>query len=165
MKTDELLGLLIEVSPAMESTLNGFEQRSGFQLPADYRKFLSRSNGGQFSNALELRWPSPGYVGGEATTYVNRLFAIDAAPDWTAVRNMQQVLSDIEHPMFGVPDDLFSFGDDGCGNFLTIRLNAAHSGEIGFMDHETMGDAFTDPETYETVAPSFEHLLSMLRAE
>ncbi|PKP91135.1 MAG: hypothetical protein CVT77_13055 [Alphaproteobacteria bacterium HGW-Alphaproteobacteria-16] len=164
MTIDEVVALVVEVFPATETALRGFEQRINFQLPTDYRSFLSRSNGGQFSEALELRWPSPGYVGGEATAYIDRLFAIEGDPDWTAIRAMQDVLSDIEHPMSGVPDDLFAVGDDGCGNFLTMRLGGAFGGEIGFMDHETMGDAFTDPETYEPIARSFGHLVSMLKA-
>ena len=164
MKVDELVAMIPDAAAAPDALLTSFEDQIGFGLPADYREFIQHSNGGQLTETVEVRWASPGYVGGEATMYLDRLLALNGDPVWTAVRLMDVVLADMEHPMTGIPNGLVAIGDDGCGNLLTMRLGEELNGEVGFMDHETMGDAFTDVETYERVAGSFGDFVGMLKA-
>ncbi len=160
MDFDSLVALLPESDEA--AGIEGFETRAGYVLPADYRNFLARRNGGLLAGTVEARWLSSLYRGGYGVVQVERFFSM-GGDEAGEVRSIGIELADMEHDPAGIPDGIFAIGADVFGNLVTIDLRAASYGQVAVVDHEVIGESFPDAESYQIVAGSFSEFVSLLR--
>ncbi|QFT76608.1 SMI1/KNR4 family protein [Erythrobacter sp. THAF29] len=154
---DHFADLLQALAPDAPSSVGvagiaDWEERMNARLPQQLRDILLYKDGGTLSPAFLV-------ASGHRTVHFGRLLGLTPHPHGS-IKKVSEWVDEIEHSLASIPPSLFIFADDWDGNAITFD---AFSGEIGFMDHETMGDTFTDPETYYPIASSFENFLSALR--
>ena len=141
--------------------IDAFEQRIGYQLPEGVRQILRRANGGNLSAPVGAQWPSPLFSDGVAALSIERWFGIDGDPH-ASIRALSNHFADMQIEVAGVPADIFVIGDDWGGNVVTLNLGKAGYGRVGWVDHETIGERFDEPETYLEVASSIDEFVAML---
>ena len=138
--------------PLSEQRLRALEERIGTSLPADYREFLLRYNGGV---------PRPrGFwiVSGREADTVWRLYGLHDGPTWSSIDDY------IDLPdWYSIPKGLLAIGDDGVGNHICLRVDEEDAGAVYFWDHELrapgMGDSY---QGITRIANSFTDFLDML---
>ena len=164
MRLGDLLDLIdTEGGPGAErGDIDAFEQAIGYRLPEGIRQLLTRANGGELLQPVGAEWPCPIFAGGIAALSIERVFGIDRDPH-ESIRPLSNHFADMQIDVAGVPAGLFVIGDDWGGNVSTIDLRNASYGRIGWVDHETIGESFDDPETYLEVASSFDEFVAMLQ--
>ena len=165
MSISKLVGLITHgrASALSDKGIKSFESETGFALPVDYRGFLTSSNGGELRESLEARWVSALYQGGYGNAVVSRFYSIGDSGHQN-VRPLTTVFKEMEVSVSDVPNGIFVIGEDDLGNQITIDLRSKNRGQIALVDHETVGDHFSDEETYQVVANSFEEFVRMLHA-
>jgi hypothetical protein len=161
MKIEELAALVtLDDARVPDVALAKFEDALGYDFPDDYRSFLQLSCGGG-----RLGMSGPEYVEFKKgrMLYSPETFFRPNGNGYHSIRPLGMNFSDMGREVDGVPDGIFTIGDDGCGNFFTIDLRPSSFGSIGFVDHETFGDHFEDDETYEIMAESFSEFVARCR--
>lgn len=161
MKIEDLATRIVAREPRLsEKELDGFEKSTGYHFPDDYRSFLNVAGGGgevSLSDVEYLEFKK------SRTTYYPSIFCSLGSDEYHDIRPLQKHFEDLEHAVARTPSGIFTIADDGMGNFLTIDLRADSFGQIAIVDHETIGDNFADPETYEIVAETFTEFVKKLR--
>lgn len=153
MKIDELARIVVaENSKLPEASLQAFENALDYDLPWDFRTFLWLTGGG---GKVELEASQYLAFKNAGEKYSPFTFCRPAGEDYHDIRALSVHLDSIEQPCAGVPKGIFTIADDFMGNFLTIDLRQRTFGEIALIDHETIGESFTDTETYRVIASSF----------
>ena len=120
-----------------EADIAAIEQENKVLLPADYRAFMLKHNGGK---------PSPRWFdysdGTELTgSAVQEFFAIYTKPEKETGLSVNLNLARqfrtykrMETPR--MPEELIPIGDDGGGNKICLCVSGEHTGCIYYWDHE-----------------------------
>jgi hypothetical protein len=166
MNIPEFISLLTHTeAPANPAAIHSFEVLIGADLPADYRHFLSLTNGGflpsgEFPNALVFdnsktlgpkrlaqleRGPYPQDYRPRAAA-VAHIFGLRDRPCFSLVWHFEEM---------GVPlpEDLIEIMDDGSGNHICLGISGPVYGKVHFHD---CGDTYL-------LADSFSSFISGLR--
>ena len=101
-----------------------FEARWGMLLPAEYKAFLLKSNGGM---PIPAGFDVPGWHG--QASGLNFFYGIHEDPDYS-------LDSACETYQERVPADLISIATDAFGNNICIGWKGKRCGKIYFWDHE-----------------------------
>jgi hypothetical protein len=132
--------------PVTEKRLADLERELGVKLPAQYRQFLLKFNGGM---------PSPDVVDiegmNDSPTDVQEFFGIDASDESSDLRWIKQEFSD------RVPDRMIPVACDSGNNLFCLSLSGADSGAIIYMDLR-----YAEPKQY-IVAENFDLFLGKIR--
>ena len=162
MLLSELAGLIDpeDASPVDAARIAAFEAEVGFQLPSALKSLLTTSGAGNLNQSVMAAWGDLHHEGRNALT-IAQLFGLDREA-WRSIRPLSLHIEEMGYRCDGVPAGIFCFGDDWCGNVVTVDLREASYGTIARVDHETVGDRFEDPETYEIAATSFDDFIEML---
>jgi hypothetical protein len=126
--------------------LNAFESSVGFALPADYREFLERHNGGKFKGALfdipELHMSE----------------ALDVLFGFNTKRALD--LRHWQNEMRGqIPNKSIIIGKDPGGNFLVLDEEGVY-----YYDHIHYYPQSSEEKNAYKVTGSFKEFLERLRA-
>src|SRR5436305_9933472 len=111
--------------PATEPALARLEKRLKSKLPAPYRQFLLRHNGGQPQ--------PPTFVPAgrdEPTEVINSFLAVDGDPD------VDDLSSFIKLYKKHVPKGCLPVAYDAFGNLICIGLQGRERGRVYFLNHE-----------------------------
>jgi hypothetical protein len=105
--------------------LADFENKTGIELPAEYKNFLLCHNGGQ--PIPSFFWIEPNEDGSSVYQFYglhsgSNPFSIDAL---------------IPQNKYGLPGSLLPIGDDGVGNYICVGISNDNFGVIFFLDHDT----------------------------
>jgi hypothetical protein len=122
---------------AFDSALAKFEAAIGHPLPAEYRDFLARCNGGYVGGALWFRGPTPGGHDADAGVHHVGGFREERCFSLTARRACY---------VGRIPARLLWVMDDPFGNAICIGLAGKHRGLVYFWDHENEPDDDWDKE-------------------
>lgn len=160
MTLEELLSLIEnKLPPASEAAMLAFELSIGHRLPADYREFLVRCNGGYASGYAVF----PGPIGDVSIHHVGG-FREETCYSLVYNRDNYQHESEIR-----IPRDLIWIADDPGGNGFCIGVSEAHHGRVYFWDHEcepdpeTWDGSFDSADNIDFLAESFSVFVSKLR--
>jgi len=143
----------LPAGPTTEVEISAFESYVGHKLPADYREFLLRHNGGH---------PEPDAIrfnagSGNVETIVMCFFPMHRLNvGHVTVRNIEELRtwplhcawddlqSDLENSYSeaGIEETLLPIGTDGSSNYFCIVLDGGRAGATVFLDHET-GETFS----------------------
>lgn len=165
MQIEELaLQVWPEGDRVTEADLTAFETNLTHLFPDDFRRFLLLSGGGgKLFDPLVYEWRTSSHLGSATAQYAVAEFCVPGGDDYHSIRPLQRHIEDMEYVCSGVPSEMYIIADDWFGNFLTIDLRPETYGQIGLVDHETVGDEFKDDETYVVIASSFSALAAGLR--
>lgn len=118
--------------PADVGGLSATEREIGLALPAEYRSFLQKRNGGFLETS--------GFF--DENTVVEEIFS--AGP--TSVRNLDQV--EVMYGRYAGPESdqglsplLIPAGADPLGNLICVSADEADAGTVYFWDHELVEGA------------------------
>lgn len=117
--------------PAPPDLLEAFEAELGGKLPADYRRFLLASNGGNVGGAYWFHGPTP--AGKEADAGVGSIggFRRKSCPTLRQMRDCYK--GRIPAPLLWIMDDPF-------GNAICLGIAGKQRGQMYFWDHENEPD-------------------------
>lgn len=101
--------------PASPDLIDRLEQRIGRPLPASYRDYLLKQDGGRLTDNQEA---------------VDTVFGLGEVPDWASMWEKLDVLKD------RVPAWLLPVADDTYGNLFAVSLREQDLGTVWFWDHE-----------------------------
>lgn len=137
--------------PLPEARLQTFEKQLGTALPADYRDYLLRYNGGR---------PEPSdfwVIEGSDASGIEQFYGLHDGPRWYTLDCY------VGAERYGVPEGLLTIGDDGVGNKVCMAYKG-DKGAIYFLDHEV--HPYHEPNSLEGItklAGSFSEFLSGLQ--
>jgi hypothetical protein len=134
--------------------LQAFQESHGYLLPADYRDFLLKFNGGR---------PSPSFFWIEENVDGSSVYQFYGLYEGSEASSIDTYSGD---ERYGLPSNILPIGDDGVGDFICIGISNENYGEIYFFDHET--HPYNDPDSKEGItklANSFDEFLTALRIE
>ena len=148
-------GFDFEGPPITEADIDELEQSLGVELPASYRAFLLRHNGGR---------PTPEDVFGDdhSGSVLNHLFA---------VKDDEDIYSTIAHQRFAfedrIPPDLLPIGIDAGGNRVCMGITPKNHGKIYLwvMDDEAGPGRKPWRRNIRLIADDFDEFLATFRAE
>jgi hypothetical protein len=136
MTMDEFVALMACKSPpAPQHQLGAFEAELGTELPADYRQFLVRTNGGHISGWYRFKGLTP--RGETWFAYVNHVCGFRDEPHFSLRFNRGCCLS--SEAQF--PRQLLWIMDDPGGNGICLGLTGKHRGRVYFWIHDEQPDA------------------------
>lgn len=101
-----------------------FEIRQGVVLPADYKDFLLRNNGGR-PEPDSFNVPTWVHVG----SVVDRFFGIKPGDDYDLEREYEVYAERI-------PAELIPIANDAFGNAICLGVKGKYRGKMYFWDHE-----------------------------
>ena len=113
-----------EEPPAAPELIDQLEQRIGRALPAAYRAYLARQDGGRLTDNTEV---------------LDTVFGLGAVPEWASIWNKLEVLQG------RVPAWLLPVADDAFGNLFAVSLRPDDLGTVWFWDHEEEADEGEPP--------------------
>lgn len=155
----------LPAGPTSEAQIAAFETYIGHPLPAAYRAFLLRDNGGHPDpDALTLAtefgpqedivfcfFPLRDRSLGEV-----EVEEMDELRTWPLHCAWDDLQSDLKELYETAPaEPLLPIGTDGSGNYYCVVLAGGRTGSIVFLDHETAEPA--------ALAPGFDEFLASLR--
>jgi hypothetical protein len=125
-----LMAMENQQGPADEADIIAFETEIGAKLPADYRAFLSVSNGGCVGGALWFHGPTPkGEVADVGVHHVGGL-----RPEChLGLRSARATYQDSRQR---IPRELIWIMDDPFGNAICLGIVGTCRGKVYFWDHE-----------------------------
>ena len=138
-----------------------FERSFGRALPADYRSFLERHNGGV---PVPDHWhcgpvhEEPGFGWTPPSVQVDRLFGLVTEPTWASLAWAVRCYRG------RIPEGLVPIADDPAGNVFCLDLTDADPGTVWYWDHENEAEE-GEPAWRENLlplAPSFSAFLDGL---
>lgn len=138
-----------------KSAIQSFEKDIGAALPADYRAFLERCNGGYVGGSIWFAEKKAGAV--RRTVGVQHVGGLRRDEDYSLKAAYK--LYQVENRW--IPLDLLWIMDDPFGNATCIGVRGAYLGKIYFWDHEAIPSADAWDGGVETAgnvtltAPSF----------
>jgi len=136
-----------------ENLLQEFEEKFQCKLPADYRSFLLKDNGG---------FPSPDCVTfkEDGRTTVSDVVCFHCLGDKLPWASLEW---HFETFVGRLPKDTIPIGHDSCGNLWLLNVGAKQGGSVAFWDHGSF-DKFdeTDFDAWPRVANSFQEFLGSL---
>ena len=134
-----------------EADIAAFEQENKVLLPADYRAFMLRHNGGKpqpadfdYSDGTELTGSA---VQEFYAIYTKPETETGLSPNLNLARSLR-LLKRMGTPR--MPEELIPIGDDGGGNQICLCVSGEHTGCIYYWDHEM---ECTGGGTYEDGTP------------
>lgn len=137
---------------ASEEVLKQLEARIGFMLPDDYRRFMSKFNGGR---------PGPSGFGfttvkGKSDSSVRFFLTLDDREEYYTIQEFLDCYAD------RIPLKLLPIACDSFGNLILLDLGARFTGVVYFWDHEQ--ESMDEPtwDNIAVVAPSFTEFLNAL---
>ena len=136
-----------------EGRLISFEAILGYTLPADYRNYLLRFNGGMPDQTFF--WIKEGTDGSS----VHQFFGLHSLKS----SSLDMYIGD-DH--CGVPSGFIPIADDGVGNNVIIGLAGTNRGLIYFLDHEI--HPYNQRESMEgiiQITDSFSNFIDLLLPE
>jgi SMI1 / KNR4 family (SUKH-1) len=144
--------------PACEAAVAALEKHWGLKLPASYRAFLMRTNGGQPKECLiDFDAPKLRLQGGT----LNHFFAL-AEDDSEGLAHMLKDFGD------GIPRGMIFIGASPGGDYFLLSLRPQSYGQVFYKDHdfedftETDEAAGTLPESTVKIADSFDDFMARL---
>jgi hypothetical protein len=142
--------------PLKEIDIRRFEQNHGRPIPAAYREFLLRHNGGDPDPChFKIRNAPKGIP---KTGAVKAFLGIDVSEPTLALDYTLSRFRD------RVPPDLFPIARDPGGNLICIATQGAGSGKVYFWDHEFEAEEGQPPtrKNLYLIADSFEGFMEEL---
>ena len=142
-------------APITEQDLAAVESRIGRAIPASYREFLLRHNGGRPEQPSEFSMRDQS--GRDQVGTVDRFLGINADEFF----NLESYLKTYADR---IPPSFFPIAYDPGGNLIVISTEGDSAGAVFFWDHEFEADEGkppTDRNLYP-ISDSFEGLLSEL---
>ena len=133
--------------------LDEFEKATGLSLPALYREFLKKNNGGE-SDADVFDVPD-----GWGTTVVNRFFGIQQGA-------MYDLFKDWRRMKRRIPSHLLAIAEDPAGNRIIMETSGANAGKIYLWDHERQPpdeERTENPDDYPNIHPVAANLDAFLK--
>jgi hypothetical protein len=129
-------------SPVSELLLERLERRVGRALPADYRSYLVRQDGGQLSDNSEA---------------IRDVFGLGEVPEFASLWHSLEVYED------RVPYWLLPVASDLSGNLFAVSLRDEDNGSLWFWDHEEEADEDEPPTEANIKAPDWPTFLGSLQ--
>jgi len=143
--------------PAEETAITRVEHELGIELPAEYREFLGRQNGGE---------PEPNFLeGGEDIGGAHVRYFLSAGP--SGIEGLEDLESvRWEYSRDGDADyvldtSVLPIGQDAFGNLICLKVSGEDYGAVYIWDHEEADDA----EAYARATGSFNAFFEALRPE
>lgn len=130
-----------------EETLIKFESTLGHILPAGYRDFLVKYNGGP---------PSPNYfeiTAGDNISKIHHFYGIHDGPEYLRLDVTNELLKD------RLPHNMIAIADDPFGNYICIGLSQDNLGKIYFIEHDQPLATSENLQYYE-IADGFSNFVS-----
>jgi len=139
--------------PAEEAAIARVERELGFELPADYREFLERQNGGK---------PEPNFYNQRVT--VRYLYSAGPTDDEYVDDLVTEARRFWSDRMTDPPEDpmdrsLLPIGENVFSNIICLRISGDERGAVYFRDH----DIPESPEAYTRLTDSFSEFFEALR--
>lgn len=145
--------------PASEDAIRALEAELATSLPADYRRFLARYNGGRpVPGGFDIRWANPALGAAHTSTEVGFFFSLDGSEP--------RVLDEYRQYGDELPPGYLAIGADPGGDTILVGLEGEQRGGVYYAIHD-LDPEFdrADPATLGVVAVSFEAFLAGLYAE
>jgi hypothetical protein len=144
-------GTMRDVGPALKrEDVRHLEREFDCKLPASYRDFLLKSNGGRPLNWVVDRAPAGDFV-------VERFFALDGDVEDTLLGAL-----DLYAPR--IPKGLLPVARDPFGNLILLAIAGPSLERVFHWDHEREPEGGDEaPENLIELAPTFQRFLSLLR--
>jgi len=138
-----------------DSDLAGFEKWLGVGLPAPYRTFLQRRNGGRPSDE-NCALKSPPHL------VVNSIMSLDDDDESRDLReNVQSAWK-----RKGIPKELIKVAFDDGGGYFLLGVKGDHAGEVWFYRPESddgpKRGEWSTRKAYRKLATTFDEFLGML---
>ena len=144
MTIDAFLERIADKKPlSTDADISQFERSLGIILPADYRKFLQRCNGGYAGGSV---WDFKHDVG------VHHIGGFRSEAHFSLRRHCDSLRRFL-------PTDIIPIADDPFGNAICIGIRSASLGKIYFWDHESAENLPT------VVADSFAEFVGLLEEQ
>lgn len=119
--------------PVSEQRLAAVEQRFGIVLPAEYRSWLLRYNGGHPTpNRFRYKGRSGPYTDGAIAWFL----AVYDGPH----ENFERKFEAMKVLKTRLPAELIPIARDGFGNLVSLAIDGPKRGKVYFWDHEEEGD-------------------------
>jgi cell wall assembly regulator SMI1 len=145
--------LLRSVGPATtEQRVRDFEARLGRTLPASYREFILRYNGGDPLCGDICAYDDAGQIA-HVGPQIESFFSLDAPHEHTAIT------TPADH-VWPQPPHLLPIASDPFGNLFALDLRL-ESPEVVFLDHEDRDTTIVDP--LSVVTNDFDELLRFIK--
>lgn len=141
-----------------EKRVAAFETRRGVRLPAEYRRFLLRTNGGTPDPEVEFAFTEDGRLSGSV---LDQFYILKANADDPNLDEAIETFVDAGR----MPPHLLPFAYDQFGNQLCLSLGESDYGAIYFWNHEREPEVGDDPPVFDNlslVAPGFDAFLELL---
>jgi len=139
--------------PAEEAAIARVERELGIELPAEYRDFLGRQNGGE---------PEPNFYNRQVGV---RYFYSAGPTDDEYVDDLEEAARRFwSDRMTDPPEDpmdrsLLPIGEDAGNNLICLRISGDERGAVYFRDH----DIPESPEAYTRLTDTFSEFFEALR--
>jgi SMI1 / KNR4 family (SUKH-1) len=135
MNLDEFVAYIDDkLPPAPVSEIVALEHEIGIELPADYREFLMRCNGGVVGGRLWFQGPTPS--GEHADAGVHHVGGM-REESYYSLAERRACYQGLETR---IPLDLLWIMDDSFGNAICIGVHGERRGRVYFWDHELEPD-------------------------
>ena len=151
------------LDPINPAAVAALERTLGFGLPADYREFLLRQNGGRPERHF--------YDGPFGTAVLNDLYGIDLRenPDILDAR-VGDLLQSHRHFADCMPHGFVVIGDSPGGDQVVLATAASGAHGVYYLDHENVSDDIDAPTLAQCpgihrVADSFAAFLASLQPD
>jgi len=144
--------LTINKPPTEETRVSALENQLGRTLPAEYREFLLRYNGGK---------PKPGIFrfalrnGRNTDSRVHWFLSLYEGEFSNLERNIDTFRGRL-------PADMLPIADDPFGNIVLLGLHGDVRGKVYFWDHEAEPDSQPDWSNIDLIADSFDSFMRAL---
>jgi hypothetical protein len=141
-----------------EKRVAAFEARRGVPLPAEYRRFLLRTNGGTPDPEVGFAFTEGGRP---SDSVLNQFYILKANADDPNLDEAIETFVDAGR----MPSHLLPFADDQFGNQLCLSLGASDYGAVYFWNHEREPEAGDGPPSFDNlslVAGGFDAFLELL---
>jgi cell wall assembly regulator SMI1 len=123
----------------------------GWTLPADYKAFLARRDGGRPVEGSVFRFRDGDR---ERRSFVNNFLGVRPAPDGDLLREVE-LTGDL------LPKGVLPIAGDPVGNVICIDARGGGDGPVLFWDHEQVPEEPDESNLHE-IAPTFEAFLDGL---
>jgi hypothetical protein len=141
-----------------ERRVAAFEARTGLRLPAEYRRFLLRTNGGTPAPEVGFAFVEDGKP---SESVLDQFYVLKANADEP---NLDEAIETFVEPG-RMPRHLLPVAYDQFGNQLCLSLGESDYGAVYFWNHErepAEGAATPTFDNLSPVAPGFDAFLELL---
>ena len=144
-------------APISDADLDALEERLRITLPAEYRAWLLKYNGGRpVPGTFQYKHETGPYTDGRIAWF----FAVYDGQFENFERKFQAFKRPQRSPV-RLPDDLVPIARDGFGNLICMAFDGPNKGKIYFRDHEEEGP-HPSYDNCHLIADSFQEFIDRL---